>query len=56
MSTNEPQPTDEERDEQVEASQDDDKQLDDLEPDEDEATEVQGGQQMQDSAWSLKRI
>ncbi len=36
--------------------EDDEKLLDDLDPDETDAAGVDGGYQMQDSAWSLQRV
>jgi hypothetical protein len=39
-------------DAELEASAEDDKFLDDLDPEEEEAAGVEGGHQMQNSAWS----
>ena len=45
-----------ENDPTLEASEEDEKLLDDLDPEEEEATGIEGGQQMQDSHWSSARV
>ena len=45
-----------ETDAALDASAEDDKVLDDLDPDEEEATGVEGGQRMDDGGWGTIRI